>query len=243
MQKTCIVIPCYNEANRFEEDSFLAYAAICPDISFLFVDDGSTDNTAALLAQLKQKNAQQFNFITRKENLGKAASVREGVLKCIEWKNFEFIGYLDADLATPLTEIDWLLKHFEQAPALVMVFGSRKKTTTNRIHRNMLRHVMGRVYAAFLTQTLRLDIYDTQCGAKIFRVSQIQVLFRDVFIDRWLFDVELLCRLKNAYGKNTKAMFREVILREWTEKGHSRIRIIDLFLLPVQTTRIFFRYL
>jgi len=243
MQKICIVIPCYNEANRFEEGSFLAYAAIRPYISFLFVDDGSTDNTVGLFEQLKQKNEAQFNFVARKENLGKAASVREGVLKCMEWKNFEFVGYLDADLATPLTEIDWLFEHFEQTPALVMVFGSRKKTETNSIQRNIFRHAMGRVYAAFLTQSLRLDIYDTQCGAKIFRASQIQVLFQDTFIDRWLFDVELLCRLKKAYGKKTKAMFREVTLRKWTEKGHSRIRIVDLFLLPVQTTRIFFRYL
>lgn len=243
MQKTCIVIPCFNEASRFDEASFLAYAAAHPYISFLFVDDGSTDGTAALLMQLKQKNEEQFNFVSRKENLGKAASVREGVLKCIEWKTFEFIGYLDADLATPLTEIDWLLEHFEQTAELVMVFGSRKKTATNSIDRNILRHLMGRVYAAFLTQTLRLDIYDTQCGAKIFSASQTEILFRHPFIDRWLFDVELLCRLKNAYGKKTKAMFREVTLREWTEKGHSRIRIIDLLLLPVQTTRIFFRYL
>jgi glycosyltransferase involved in cell wall biosynthesis len=243
MQKTCIVIPCYNEADRFEEASFLSYAAARPYINFLFVDDGSTDSTADLLRRLKQKNEEQFNFITRKENLGKAVSVREGVLKSIEWKNFEFIGYLDADLATPLTEIEWLLQHFEQTPGLVMVFGSRKKTGTNSIHRNILRHLMGRVYAAFLTQTLRLDIYDTQCGAKLFRASQAEILFRHPFIDRWLFDVELLCRLKNAYGKNTKAMFREVTLREWIEKGHSRIRIIDLLLLPVQTTRIFFRYL
>jgi dolichyl-phosphate beta-glucosyltransferase len=243
MQKTCVVIPCYNEAYRLEGDTFLAYAAMHPHISFLFVDDGSTDNTAAFLAQLKQKNEHQFNFITRKENLGKAASVREGVLKCLEWQDFNFIGYLDADLATPLTEMGWLLEHFEHFPALVLIFGSRKKTESNVIHRNRLRHAIGRVYAAFVTQTLRLNIYDTQCGAKIFRASQTQVLFKDAFIDRWLFDVELFCRLKRAYGKNTRAMFREVTLREWTEKGHSRIRIVDLLMLPVQTTRIFFRYL
>jgi dolichyl-phosphate beta-glucosyltransferase len=243
MQKTCIVIPCYNEADRLESDSFLGYAAMHPHISFLFADDGSTDNTAGMLQQLQQKNEQQFRFITRKENLGKAATVREAVLQCTGWKDFSFIGYFDADLATPLTEIDWLLEQFEQSPSLLLSFGSRKKTTENVIHRNRLRHTIGRVYAAFLTQTLRLDIYDTQCGAKIFRTSLTQVLFRDAFIDRWLFDVELLCRLKKAYGKNTRAMFREVTLREWTEKGHSRVRIIDLLVLPIQTTRIFFRYL
>jgi dolichyl-phosphate beta-glucosyltransferase len=243
MRKTCIVVPCYNEANRLEKNCFLGYAASRPHISFLFVDDGSSDDTATLLDQLKQQNPQQFNFITRKENRGKAASVREGVLKCTEWQHFEFIGYLDADLATPLTELDWLLQHFEHAPELLLVFGSRKKKANNKIYRNVLRHAMGRVYAAFLTTALRLDTYDTQCGAKIFRVSEAQLLFKDEFVDRWLFDVELLCRLKRIHGKNTKFLFREVTLREWIEKGHSRIRLIDLFLLPVQTMRIFFRYL
>jgi glycosyltransferase involved in cell wall biosynthesis len=82
MQKNCIVIPCYNEADRLESDSFLGYAAMHPHISFLFADDGSTDNTAGMLQQLQQKNEQQFRFITRKENLGKAATVREAVLQC-----------------------------------------------------------------------------------------------------------------------------------------------------------------
>lgn len=243
MQKTCIVVPCYNEADRLEKSCFLDFAASHSHISFLFIDDGSTDSTTVLLNDLKQQNPTQFNYLTRKENLGKASSVREGILKCTEWQQFDFIGYLDADLATPLSEIDFLLQHFEQSPELVLIFGSRKKKANNHIYRNTIRHIMGRVYAAFLTKTLRLNIYDTQCGAKIFRTAEAKMLFKDAFIGRWLFDVELFCRLKKIHGKNTRFLFHEVALREWVEKGHSRIRLMDLFLLPVQTVQIFLRYL
>jgi glycosyltransferase involved in cell wall biosynthesis len=243
MQKTVVVVPCLNEADRLEKETFLHFAAANPSIHFLFVDDGSTDGTARVLAGLQQQNEHQFRFISRKKNLGKAESVREGIMAGAAWKDFELTGYFDADLATPLEEISWLLQHFNNDPELLMAFGSREKTDQNIIHRNPVRHAIGRVYAAFLTQTLRLDIYDTQCGAKFFKTQVALELFKKPFIDRWLFDVEVFCRLKKLYRRDTRSMFKEVTLREWSEKGQSRIRFVDLLFLPVQTTRIFFYYL
>ena len=243
MQKTCIVIPCYNEANRLQSESFLHYAATHPDIYFLFIDDGSNDNTVNLLGILTQKNTRQFYFITRRQNLGKGASVREGILESFHWQSFDFVGYFDADLATPLLEIDWLLDHLKQEPALEMAFGSRQKTGSNLIHRNPIRHFLGKIYAGFLTRTLHLKVHDTQCGAKIFASSLASSLFQQPFIDRWLFDVEVFCRLKKMNAARPGLIFQEVILRQWEEKGHSRIRLSDLISIPAKTARIFYQYL
>jgi len=243
MQKTCIVIPCYNEASRLEWKIFSDYAGEHPNVHFLFVNDGSSDATGEILAAMSEKNKGQFACINRAYNLGKAQSVREGVLYSLSWREFDYIGYFDADLATPLEEIDWLLNHLQEDPDIVLAFGSRRKTRKNMIERNALRHNLGRLYAGFITGLLSLDIYDTQCGAKIFKTSTAKQIFQSPFIDRWLFDVEIFCRIKKMTGKKARAVIKEVVLRRWEEKGHSRIRKIDILKLPVKTVRIFFKYL
>lgn len=242
MQKTCIVIPCYNEADRLDIQAFLLYAASRPAIYFLFVNDGSTDSTSGLLKQLTEMNAQQFCYTNLEKNSGKAASVREGFIKSFNWLDFAYVGYLDADLATPLSEIEWLLQSFRDDPSLAFVLGSRKKTAVNSIKRSRLRHSFGRVYANFITGILGLDFYDTQCGAKIIKAEVAQQLIKTPFIDRWLFDIELISRFYKIFGHKSTAI-KEVVLREWIEKGHSRIRKVDLLKLPYKTVRIFFTYL
>jgi dolichyl-phosphate beta-glucosyltransferase len=242
MQKTCIVIPCYNEASRLQASTFLNFADSHPDIYFFLVNDGSTDTTRDLLVQMRRLNDRQFNFLSRDENRGKGASVREGILESLNWQQFEFVGYFDADLATPLIEIDWLLHHLMVEPLPRMAFGSRKKTEDNIIERNTLRHILGRLYAAFVTSSLGLKVHDTQCGAKIFRASLARKVFQQPFIDRWLFDLEVFCRMKKLKDGNS-VLFKEVVLRQWTEMGDSRIRIIDFLSLPVKTAKIFLKYL
>jgi glycosyltransferase involved in cell wall biosynthesis len=241
MQKIGIVIPCYNEGARLDKSSFLSFARDNPAIYFIMVDDGSNDNTALLLEGLKNINPIQFATLSFKSNRGKAEAVRQGIKQAFNWQKFDFVGFLDADLSTPLMEIHTLLQPFRTHPALQIVFGSRKKTGGNTIHRNPLRHRIGRLYAGFVTAILRLDIYDTQCGAKIIRVELAKQIFEHPFIDRWLFDVELFCRAQQLYpGKPLP--YKEIILQEWIEKGDSRIRFVDLLRLPLRTLRIFLKY-
>jgi len=243
MQKTCIVIPCFNEADRLDEESFLRYTIDNPGVHFLFVNDGSSDCTEKLLSNLVNKNKEQFFFITREKNLGKGESVREGILRSFSWKTFDFVGYFDADLATPLAEISCLLEEFDNMAKTIVVFGSRRKTNENNIKRNNLRHNFGRLYAGFTTLLLSLDVYDTQCGAKIFKSEAAKELFDYPFIDRWLFDVEIFCRIKKKNRHNFSAVIKEVNLRTWEEKGHSRIQVLDVLKLPFKTVKIFLRYL
>lgn len=241
MQKACIIIPCYNESARLDAPGFTGFAAAHPHFYFLFMDDGSTDHTSDCLALLTDTMPQQFRYRTRKENKGKAETIREGMLEAMQWKPFDWIGYLDADLSTPLSGMDALFQKALQHKEATIVFGSREKTKTNSIQRNNLRHIFGRIYAGFITTCLHLDIYDTQCGAKLVRSEWVPELFKTSFIDRWLFDVELFCRVKQLPAPHSSIL--EVPLDSWVEKGDSRIRGSDILKIPMQTIRLFRKYL
>ncbi len=242
MQETCIIIPCYDEADRLDQQVFLDFAKENPAVCFCLVNDGSRDRTPDILLGLQSKNPQQFRVIDLGANKGKAEAVRQGVLKMTTDKNFRFIGYFDADLATPLPEINNLLGYFKGNEELEIVFGSRKKTSDNNIRRNIFRHNFGKSYAWLTTSILGLPIYDTQCGAKIMRAAIAADVFKDPFLDQWLFDLEIFCRIKKQKGMAFKQSIKEVVVDTWTEKGDSKVRFIDIAVVPYKTLKLFFKY-
>ena len=100
-----VIIPCYNEFNRLNTKEFSSFLSKEKNqhISFLFVNDGSQDNTIDLLRELASK-FEKVSFINLEENVGKAEAIRQGVLHS-KSQQFDYIGYFDADLAAPLDEI------------------------------------------------------------------------------------------------------------------------------------------
>src|SRR5690606_22509226 len=111
-------------------------------------------------------------------------------------------GFFDADLATPLTEIRWLLQWGEREKKTGMIIGARVNLFgSTHISRYMLRHYFGRFFATIVSNMLGISIYDTQCGAKLFRADMATVLFGRPFLSRWLFDIELIYRLLNHFGR------------------------------------------
>lgn len=226
VQKTAIVIPCYNEAHRLAPQSFLATLRENPDFFFLFVNDGSTDDTCDILASLQEGNPAQVGVLKLEKNSGKAEAVRHGMLKTMEGQ-FRNIGYWDADLATPLQAIREFCTLLENG-AVEAVLGSRVRLLGRRIERNTLRHYLGRTFATCASILLDLSIYDTQCGAKIFRNSPHlkQVLARPFKVN-WTFDVELLARFPMVQGiaaKEAMTKWVEYPLREWVDVKGSKIR-------------------
>jgi len=104
MRKTRIVVPCYNGSTRLNPKAFLCALENNLNLSFLFVNDGSTDETLNVLKSIKEKNPAQVEFMSLEKNSGKAEAVRYGILKALE-AQFSNVGYWDADLATPLDTI------------------------------------------------------------------------------------------------------------------------------------------
>jgi glycosyltransferase involved in cell wall biosynthesis len=193
MQQAIIVVPCYNEAGRLKPEAFLAGIAERPQLHFHFVDDGSADDTAALLEQLCHGAPGRITMQRMERNVGKAEAVRTGLLAACARKA-AIVGFLDADLATPIDEIVAMQETLLARDA-VMVIGSRVKLLGRSIERRPLRHLAGRVFASAASLVLQMPVYDTQCGAKVMRNDALlrQMLARP-FDSRWIFDVELLAR-------------------------------------------------
>ena len=112
MQKIAIIVPCYNESLRFIGQEFIDYAKDNKEVYFIFVDDGSTDDTKEKINVLCRSNPEQILCLSLKKNHGKAEAVRHGFLKAIEM-DFENIGFWDVDLSTPLKFINRFCELFD----------------------------------------------------------------------------------------------------------------------------------
>jgi len=239
---TVIIIPCYNEALRLPIADFELYFSQQPTVHFLFVNDGSTDQTNEVLNELKSK-FQNVHLLDLAKNLGKANAVRAGFLYAFSNYSFDYIGYFDADLATPLYEIQRFLSYFLSEPKLQMVVGSRVRRMGADIDRNTKRHIFGRVFATLASSTLLLPIYDTQCGAKMFTNSLAQDIYKEPFSSKWLFDVEIFARVALRIGyPEVKGAILEHPLEFWFEKGDSRIKGKDFLVFPLDLMKIYRKY-
>ena len=202
MKKTQIVVPCYNESKRIKAEAFLGALEKDPNLSFLFVNDGSTDDTFNVLQSLKEKNPLQIGILNLEKNSGKAEAVRRGMLKSLEG-SFDNIGYWDADLATPVNAIEVFCRLLDSRDAEI-VMCSRVRLLGRNIQRKTARHYLGRIFATCASLLLNINIYDTQCGAKVFRVTPALIdAIRRPFRGRWAFDVDLLGRLLHPVTPGT----------------------------------------
>jgi glycosyltransferase involved in cell wall biosynthesis len=231
MPSTAIIVPCYNEEKRIRAAEFISFALQQPNIKFYFVNDGSTDDTQRVLFQIKE--ACQSEIIVLEKNYGKSEAIRKGFIHALE-NQHHIIGYLDADLSTDLEEF-FRLENILSEKNLDMVLGSRIKKIDTVIERSFFRHILGRIIATIIDQRFKLGVYDTQCGAKIFRSSFIGNAVTKPFYTKWFFDVELLLRVKKL---NSHFNAAEVPLSKWTNVRNSKLSILsfpavfrDLFLL------------
>lgn len=226
-----IVIPCYNEAARLDSRGFLDFLARVDGISFLFVDDCSRDRTVAILEDLQSRRVENIAVLRLTQNGGKGEAVRLGMLEAIKAGGAEAVGFWDADLATPLDAIIELLGELESNAHVQLVFGSRVKLLGRAVHRRVVRHYLGRMFATTVSILLQLPIYDTQCGAKLFRVTpQLEDVLATPFLSRWVFDVELLTRfivLYDGHLARIQASICEYPLRRWDDVTGSKVRPLD----------------
>ncbi|HET8796580.1 MAG TPA: glycosyltransferase [Thermoanaerobaculia bacterium] len=227
-ESVIIVVPCYNEEQRLPVDEFRTYAAAGASVEFLFVNDGSTDGTGRMLTALRDEDPARFHLLDLARNGGKAEAVRRGLLAALE-KSPDFVGFWDADLATPLSEIPAFLEVFAGRPEIEMIFAARVRLLGRSISRNPARHYFGRVGATLISQSLGLAVYDTQCGAKLFRVSPaLQELFEQPFLSRWLFDVEIIARFVLQRGRDAAARaIYELPIMVWHDVKGSKVKHTD----------------
>lgn len=240
--KKGIVIPCYNEADRIDLKSFEAFVLSNEDYHICFVNDGSKDKTAEVLSKFCQTNPVHFSLINLDANVGKAEAVRTGLLALRMSQDYESIGFLDADLATPLEEYDKLNTTLLTSTYRA-VFGSRMKKMGSNIDRSFKRHIIGRFFATLISKTINMHFYDTQCGAKVFKPEILDSILETPFLTKWLFDVEILIRLKQKVGMSAiSSVVLEKPLDKWIEMGDSKITKADMFRIPLDLLKIRMNY-
>jgi dolichyl-phosphate beta-glucosyltransferase len=242
MASARIIIPCYNEEERFDATSFRNFTSPSHSITFLFVNDGSTDSTRRLLESLRTSDPTKFTLLNLQQNQGKAEAVRQGLLVAIRSQP-DYVGFWDADLATPLNAIPEFLDLAESRPNLEMIIGARVKLLGKQIKRRRSRHYLGRAFATAVSTILGLDVYDTQCGAKLFKVSSsVNALFQQPFRSRWIFDVEIIARLIQARRGKELPKAADVIyefpLAEWRDIPGSKLRYSDFLRAAWELNRI-----
>jgi glycosyltransferase involved in cell wall biosynthesis len=247
MLRTLLVVPCFNEAERLRRDAFESFAASHRELGFLFVDDGSSDGTAALLRDMAQAHPDRIEVLPLGRNLGKGEAVRRGMLRALD-RAPRFAGYWDADLAAPLDALPEFERILEERPELSVVFGARVRLLGRAVVRSDLRHFLGRIFATLASQLLGLSVYDTQCGAKLFRCSpSVRALFEEPLLADWAFDVELLARMIAARealgGPPVRDLVYELPLRDWHDVAGTKLQAHDVPRALLDLWRIHWHYL
>ena len=221
-----IVVPCYNEARRLDTRAFTRFRSSGHWVEFLFVNDGSSDATLELLHRVQRESPDTIRVRDQQPNQGKGEAVRTGMLEALA-TDADFVGYWDADLATPLDALPKFLAVLEDRPGVNVVLGSRVMLLGRTIERHAWRHYLGRVFATLVSELLHLAVYDTQCGAKLFRATdELRRVLARPFMTSWLFDVEILARLIAENSAGTSAVARglyELPLDEWRDVPGSKL--------------------
>jgi len=210
-----VIIPAYNEAGRFGPHipGILDYLrAHYPAFELLVVDDGSADQTAAVVRAAFAAEP-RARVISYQPNRGKGYAIRTGVLA----SRGDCVIFLDADLSTPVDEIPRALAELQSADIVV---GSRRLPGSDiRVRQPLYRRL-----ATFLFDTIKhlmvglWHISDTQCGFKAFRGEAARQLFALGQVDRFMFDVEILYLAERA-----QLRLKEIPVR-WADAAGSKVK-------------------
>ena len=239
------MIPCYNEGERFPVESFAAFLETHPRFGLVLVNDGSRDDTLAVLTRLAARYPAQASVLDLQPNGGKAEAVRRGLLAAID-QGPDLVGFWDADLATPLDAVDLFERLLSGRPDIEWVIGARVKLLGRNVERQAVRHYLGRVFATAASFTLGIPIYDTQCGAKMFRVREVlKESLEQPFGSRWVFDVELIGRFISRLGADgipdPANRVYEYPLPRWVDVQGSKVKPTDFFKAFAELIGIWFR--
>jgi dolichyl-phosphate beta-glucosyltransferase len=226
-KKLSVIVPAYNEEKRIEKtlldiDSYLEKQNY--DYEIIVVDNNSNDHTTDVVKNLAQTTVENARVVTETVK-GKGAAVKRGMIEAIG----EYSVFMDADDATPISEIERFWPHLESG--IEVVIGSRyQDPSTVKIKQPFYRILLSRMSNILIQVVLIPHIKDTQCGFKAFKSTAAKEIFKHVTIFGWAFDMELLAiALKLSYR------IKEVPV-SWEEHGGSHVplkayiqSLIDLF--------------
>jgi dolichyl-phosphate beta-glucosyltransferase len=190
-----VVIPAYNEESRLpptikEIHRFLVHRSY--DAEILVVDDGSRDRTRAV-AKEAEAVCPSLRVLGYPKNRGKGFAVKTGVLAATR----DAILFSDADLSTPIEELDRLWSWMDRGYDVVVASRSRHSSDVV-VRQPFYREYMGRTFNMIVSMIAVRGIRDTQCGFKLFRRDAAHRIFSRLATDGFAFDVEALLRARKS---------------------------------------------
>lgn len=225
-----IVIPAYNEEKRilpFLESIFKYFKTRKVKFEVLVIDDGSKDNTAAVVNRAFPK----VKYTSLYRNFGKGGAVQEGILRA----RGERILITDADGATPIGELEKLEKWITKGRDIAI--GSRYMSDSDIVlKQSIIRRIISRVGNLSIRILLGIPFKDTQCGFKLFQFMPAKLLFRNLKNMRFGFDFEIL-----KYAQDFGFSAAEVPVR-WEDKAGSKVSRLEVFNVLKELARIRFGY-
>lgn len=244
IQRGCVgvVIPCYNEEERLLGDEFKAFVHKNLGYHLCFVNDGSKDNTLAVLEELRKGKEDYISIYDCEKNGGKAEAVRLGMLHLAAQNQYDYIGFLDADLSTNFDDFQDLVTTISTSKFQI-VSGSRMSRMGADITKESARAIISKTINFIIRKTLGMEINDTQCGAKVMTKELVENTFKFQFITKWLFDVEIFMRMKKVYGsKKAQELICEQPLKRWIHADGSKLSMKDSVKIVGQIGQIAIHY-
>ena len=218
----CIVVPCFNEAGRWNADYWGSMLAL-DGVRWVFVDDGSRDGTRGLIDEVAEASSGIASALHLDRNRGKAEAVRTGLLAALD-SGSRSVGFMDADGAFAVGDVERFAalmseKRHEQVDSL---WSSRVALAGRDIHRSDSRHYLGRLVATVLTLGEEYLPYDTQSGFKLYVADdRLRGCLEEPFSTRWMFDLELYYRWRRAHGSPMRVW--EEPLQSWRDVAGSKV--------------------
>jgi len=230
-----VIIPAYNEEKRIGTTltSIISYLEKFPkingDYEIIVIDDGSQDNTVKEVEKFSTKNT-KIKICSNEKNSGKGYSVRKGILL----GEGKYLLFSDADLSTPIEELEKLFFWIEQGYDIAI--GSRSlKESQIIIHQSWYRELMGKIFNKLVKFWCLPDFIDTQCGFKLFKKEAAKKVFANAKIKHFAFDVETL-----YLAKKYNYRLKEVPIR-WINSPSSRVHpVLDSMKMLYDLLRIKF---
>lgn len=211
-----VVIPAYNEEFRLPKtlECIFEYLQIRPyQAEIIVVDDGSSDRTIEIVNSSRQKYP-RLRLVSNAENRGKGFSVRHGMIEA----QGEIALFTDADLSTPIEEADKLLAALQMGYDVAI--GSRAiDRNLIEVHQSRVREQAGILFNRLVRWIMGIELSDTQCGFKAFRMERARVIFEQQRIERFGFDPEILF-LANRNGLRVA----EVAVR-WSHDAGTKVNV------------------
>lgn len=191
-----VVIPMYNEHSVIRETITRLTAAFGPETELLFVNDGSTDDSEAIVSEAAKVH-KNIRLVTYPVNKGKGCAVRTGMLEA----NGDIIIYTDCDLAYGTDQIKDIVSAIEKEKADIVI-GSRAAHPEGYAGYTFLRKLISRAYIGIVCLISGLRLTDSQAGIKCYQHEAARAVFADCTVNGFAFDLEaLMIAQKKGYTR------------------------------------------